>query len=228
MSANKAVVAMSLLGVCFLSLESALAGDKAETITFDKDDLSLAKVILAGLNPTARQQPVRSQQIAAAKAAIEANPAATAAAREEIEANKKRIEANQQNINEVAQSTAKRFSELGQYPVKDETTVYFATGDYTIAAEYKQPLADPAKKAFESENPKAYLIQVSGFADSVGSAADNRVLSKHRAEAVVAYLLPECGIPVVRIVAPVSHQRLNCMLGSILPSNREVAVMVTA
>lgn len=173
----------------------------AETITFDRDDLSLAKVIQAGLNPVAQQQAVHTQQIATGKAAIEANQAAIAAATEEIEANKQRIAANQASINEVAQSTAKRFSELGQYAVKDETTIYFATGDYTIASEYKQSLGDLAKKALESGN-KAYLIQVAGFADAVGSPADNQVLSKRRAEAVVAYLLQECGIPVGRIVSP--------------------------
>ena len=166
----------------------------AETITFDRDDLSLAKVIQAGLNPVAQQTAVHTQQIAAGKAAIEA-------AQQEIEANKQRIAANQDSINQVAQSTAKRFSELGQYSVMDETTVYFATGDYTVTDEYKQPLADLAKKAL-SQSPKAYLIQVSGFADSVGSAASNEVLSKHRAEAVVAYLLQECRVPVGRIVSP--------------------------
>ena len=167
----------------------------AETITFDRDDLSLAKVIQAGLNPTAQQTALQSQQIARGKAAIEAS-------QQDIEANKQMIAANQNSINEVAQSTAKRFSELGQYDVKDQTTVYFATGDYTVTDEYKQKLKDLAKEALESANPKAYLIQVSGFADSVGTAASNQVLSKRRAEAVVAYLLQDCGIPVGRIVAP--------------------------
>ena len=173
----------------------------AETITFDQDDLSLAKVIHAGLNPVAQETALHTQQIATGKAAIEANQAAIEAAQQAIEENNQRIAANQQNINEVAQSTEKRFAELGQYMVKDETTVFFATGDYTITAEYKQPLADLAKKALK-ESPKAYLIQVSGFADAVGSAASNQVLSKHRAEAVVAYLLQDCGIPVGRIVSP--------------------------
>ena len=167
----------------------------AETITFDRDDLSMAKVIQAGLNPTAQQTAVHTQQIATGKAAIQAN-------QQEIEANRQMIAANQNSINEVAQSTKKRFSELGQYDVKDQTTVYFGTGDYTVTDEYKQKLKDLAKEALESANPKAYLIQVSGFADSVGSAASNQVLSKRRAEAVTAYLLQECGIPVGRIVAP--------------------------
>ncbi len=174
----------------------------AETITFDRDDLSLAKVIQAGLNPTAQQTAANTQSIVVGKAAIEANQAAIAAAQQEIEANKQRIAANQDNINEVARSTRQRFSELGQYEVKHETNVYFATGDYTVTAEGKQALGTLAKEALQSGGPKAYLIQVSGFADSVGSAVNNEVLSKRRAEAVVAYLLQECAIPVGRIVSP--------------------------
>ena len=133
---------------------------------------------------------------------IEANQQAIAAAQQEIEANKQRIAANQDNINEVARSTEQRFSDLGKYDAKRETKVYFATGDYTITAEAKQVLAALAKEALESAGPKAYLIQVSGFADAVGSAATNEVLSKRRSEAVVAYLLQECAIPVGRIVSP--------------------------
>jgi outer membrane protein OmpA-like peptidoglycan-associated protein len=159
----------------------------AEKITFDQDDLSIAKVIQAGLNPIAQQTALHTQQIAAGK--------------EEIEANKQRIEANQANIQEVSESTAKRFSELGQYDVKDQATVFFASGDYSISDEHKQALAALARKALEEGN-RAYLIQVTGFADSQGSAADNQDLSKERAEAVVAYLIQECKIPVGRIVAP--------------------------
>jgi len=177
----------------------------AETITFDQDDLSLAKVIQAGLNPTAQQL---EQSRAAGKAALQAHQEAIEASQADIEANRQRIAANQQNINEVAHSTAKRFSELGQYSVKDQTTVYFTTGEYAITDQYKQALATIAKEALEVAN-KAYLIQVAAFADSVGSAADNQVLSKHRAEAVVAYLIQECSVPVGRIVAPGAMSETN-------------------
>jgi outer membrane protein OmpA-like peptidoglycan-associated protein len=153
----------------------------AETITFDRDDLSLAKVIQAGLNPTAQQTALHTQQISTGKAAIEANQQAIAAA-------------------QVAR--AQRFSDLGEYDVKHEAKVFFATGAYTISAEAKEIIAALAKEALGSGGPKAYLIQVSGFADTVGNAANNEVLSKRRAEAIVAYLLQACAIPVGRIVSP--------------------------
>jgi OmpA-OmpF porin, OOP family len=176
----------------------------AETITFDQDDLSLAKVIQAGLNPTAQQQSKNMETYQANKnatdAEIAANQAAIAAAKQEIEANKQRIAANQAGIDQVAQSTQKRFSELGDFVVKGQHTVYFATGDYSISGADRQALADLAKQALAYQ--KGYVIQVAAFADSVGTAASNQVLSKERAQAVVAYLLQECSVPVGRIVSP--------------------------
>ena len=182
----------------------------AKTITFESDDLALAEVIQAGLNPTAQQQAVHAQQIAKGRAAIEANQA-------EIEANKQMIAANQEGINQVAQSTSQRFKELGEYAVKSEATLYFATGDYTLSPEGKQKLKAMAQDALMG---KAYLIQVKGFADSVGSLADNQVLSKRRAEAVVAYLIQECGIPVGRIVAPGAMSETNPVASNETASGR--------
>jgi len=169
----------------------------AETITFDRDDLSLAKVIQAGLNPTAQQQSKNMETYQANKTATDAEIAANQA---NIEANRQRIAANQSSIDEVARSTQKRFSELGEFVEKGDHTVYFSTGDYSLSAEDRKALADLAKQALTYQ--KGYVIQVAGFADSVGNAANNQVLSKERAQAVVAYLLQECNIPVGRIVAP--------------------------
>jgi OOP family OmpA-OmpF porin len=168
----------------------------AETITFDRDDLSLAKVIQAGLNPTAEQQARNMQTYAINQAATEA---AIAANKQEIEANRQRIAANKQGIEEVAQATNKRFSELTDWGVKTETTVRFAVGDSTLSAEGKQKIADLAQEALKL---KGYVIEVKGFADSTGNLADNQQLSKERAQTVVAYLLQECGVPVKNIVAP--------------------------
>jgi outer membrane protein OmpA-like peptidoglycan-associated protein len=173
----------------------------AETITFDQDDLSLAKVIQAGLNPTAQQQSKNMETYQANKEATDAEIAANQAANQAaIAAAKQDIAANQASIDEVAQSTQKRFSELGDFVVKGEHTVYFATGNYSISGQDRNALADLAKKALAY--PKGYVIQVAAFADSVGTASSNQVLSKERAQAVVAYLLQECSIPVGRIVAP--------------------------
>jgi outer membrane protein OmpA-like peptidoglycan-associated protein len=194
----------------------------AETITFDQDDLSLAKVIQAGLNPTAQQQAKNMATYQSNKnatdAEIAANQAGIAAAKQEIEANKQRIATNQAGIDEVAQSTQKRFSELGDFVVKGEHTVYFATADYSISAEDRQALADLAKQSLAYQ--KGYVIQVAAFADSVGAAASNQVLSKERAQAVVAYLLQDCSVPVGRIVAPGAMGESNPAASNETPSGR--------
>src|SRR5882757_2999023 len=176
----------------------------AKAITFDSDDLALAEVIQAGLNPTAQQQ-ARNVQVyttnkASTDAAIASNQAAIDQAKQEIAANQQRIDANKANLDEVAQSTQKRFGEMGEIVTKDQYTVLFATGDYSLSDEAKQALANVAKQGLAYS--KGWGISVAGFADASGNAAANQVLSKERAQAVAAYLLQDCGIPVGRILAP--------------------------
>lgn len=187
----------------------------ADTITFDRDDLTLAKVIQAGLNPTAQQQAKNMETYQANKQATDAEIAANQAA---IAAAKQDIAANQASIDEVAQSTKKRFSELGDFVVKGERTVYFATGAYSISGQDRNALADLAKQALVYQ--KGYVIQVAAFADSMGTASSNQVLSKERAQAVVAYLLQECSVPVGRIVAPGAMGETNPAASNETPSGR--------
>jgi len=172
----------------------------AKTIDFDTDDLALAEVIQAGLNPTAQQQARNMQAISTNEAGIAANRSSIAATNEEVAATQQEVTANKANINEVASSTKKRFSEMGEVVAKSEYTVLFGTGQYGLTSDYKQGLAELAKQALTY--PKGWVISVAGYADSVGNAASNQILSKQRAQAVVAYLLQDCGVPVGRIVAP--------------------------
>jgi OmpA-OmpF porin, OOP family len=175
----------------------------AKSIEFDSDDLALAEVIQAGLNPTAQQQARNMEVYEANRQATEA---ALAAHQQEIEASKQRIAANEEGINEVAQQTQKRFSELTEWVVKREAAVHFAVGDSSLSAEHKQEITAFAQDAL---NYKGYVIEVRGFADSTGNAADNQELSKERAEGVVAYLLQECHVPVKNIVAPGAMSETN-------------------
>src|SRR5271166_3613300 len=187
----------------------------AKTIDFDEDDLSLAEVIQAGLNPTAQQQARNMQTYATNKAATDA---AIAATNEEVAATQQEVAANKSNIDEVASSTKKRFSEMGEVVTKDQYTVLFANGEYSLTQEYKDGLAKIAKEALTYS--KGWVISVAGYADSVGNAASNQVLSKQRAQAVVAYLLQDCGIPVGRIVAPGAMGESNPAASNESPTGR--------
>ncbi len=165
-------------------------------INYDSDDMALAEVIQAGLNPTAQQQARNMEIYAANKAATDA---AIAAANREIEANGQRIAANKQNIEEVNQQTKQRFAELTEWVSKADLNVHFDVGDSFISDDHKQELKALAETALKY---KGYVIEVKGYADSVGRLAANQQLSKERAQAVVAYLIQECGVPVKNIVSP--------------------------
>jgi len=186
-----------------LKLKFEGTGDQSQvtavTITFDQDDLSIAKVIQAGLNPTAQQQAKNVQNIEATQQRTAANEAAIAAHQRDIEATKQSIAANEQGIQEVAQSTQQRFSDLASWYVKGEATVRFEVGDSVLSEESKQQIATLARQALTYTG---FVIEVRGFADSTGRPEDNQQLSKERAQAVVAYLLQDCHVPVKNITAP--------------------------
>ena len=175
----------------------------AETITFDRDDLSLAKVIQAGLNPTAQQQAKNMETYQSNKqqtdAQLAADQAAIAAHQREIDATKQSVAANAQGIQEVAESTQKRFSDLATWYVKGEASVHFAVGDSALSEEDQAAITKLAQQALDYTG---FVIEVRGYADSTGSLADNQQLSKQRAQAVVAYLLQNCHLPTKNIAAP--------------------------
>ena len=160
----------------------------ADSVKFKASDLKAAQDIQAGLAPT--------QQ------AVQANAAQIAADQQKIAANQQQIEANQAKIaaNQAAIAAAnKRFGELGEYNILGEVTVLFANGKVAVEPKYKPQLLDLAKKA---KTVDAYIIQVQGYASSVGSAALNQKLSMERAENVLAFLEQDGTIPLTNILAP--------------------------
>jgi OmpA-OmpF porin, OOP family len=174
----------------------------AKTITFDADDLQMAEAIQAGLTPTKQAVQTNAGNIAANKQATQANQQAIQANSTDISANQAATSANQQAISanqQQIQDTTKRFSELSEYDTKADISVNFAVGKSTISAGDKAALAKLAKDAVGTTG---YIIDVKGFADSSGQAAMNQQLSMDRAQAVIAYLIQDCKIPVRHVIAP--------------------------
>jgi OmpA-OmpF porin, OOP family len=174
----------------------------AKSITFSASDLETAEAIQAGLTPTKQAVATNQQNIAANKQATEANAQGVAANQVQTAANKQQIANNQEQIDanqQEIQATNQRFSQLSEYDTKGEATVNFAIGSDAISAKDKAELSQLAKSAV---NLTGYIIQVKGFADSSGNAAMNQQLSMDRAQAVIAYLLQNCNIPVRHIIAP--------------------------
>jgi len=174
----------------------------AKTITLQKDDLLLAETIQAGLNPTQQQQATNMSNIAENKEGVASNKEGVAANQQQIASNQGAISANQDAIagnQQEIQATTQRFSELSEYNTTAKATVYFTSGSYKISDSDKAALSVLAASAVGT---KGYIVQVKGFADSSGNAAMNQQLSMDRAQAVVAYLLQNCNVPLRHIVAP--------------------------
>jgi outer membrane protein OmpA-like peptidoglycan-associated protein len=174
----------------------------AKTITVDGDDLETSEMVQAGLHPTAEQVAANLQNIRTNQQGIAGNQVQLAAHKENIETNQQNIAANQQkieqNIKNIEEST-QRFTALGEYDVKAASTVKFNVGSTAISAEDQEELKKLAQTA---TGLTGYIIEVTGYADSTGSAAINTKLSEDRAKAVVTLLVQQGNVPTMHIVAP--------------------------
>ena len=174
----------------------------AKTITVDGDDLETAEMIQSGLHPTAEQVAANMQAIRSNRQNIDVNQRNIAANQQDIAANQQNISANrqqiQENIKDIEEHT-NRFTALAEYDVKSQATVKFDVGSTKVSAQDQEELKNLAQTA---KGLTGYIIEVTGYADSTGSAAMNTRLSERRAKAVITFLMQQGGVPVRHIVAP--------------------------
>jgi len=174
----------------------------AKTITVDGDDLETAEMIQAGLQPTAAQVAANMQAIESNKKNIAGNQRNITANQRDIAANQQNIATNrqqiEQNIKDVEEHT-NRFTALAEYDVKGEANVKFGLASSKISEKDQERLKELAQTA---KGLTGYIIEVTGYADSTGSAAINTKLSERRARAVITFLMQQGGVPVRHIVAP--------------------------
>lgn len=167
----------------------------ATTITVDGDDLETSEMIQAGLHPTAQQVNANMQAIESHGQTLGSHGQQLAAQREDIAANKRQTD---ENIKDISENT-QRFTTLDDYDVKDQATVSFDVNSAKLQAQDQEELKKLAETA---KGVNGYFIEVTGYADSTGSAAMNTKLSEQRAKAVVSFLFQQGGVPMRRIVAP--------------------------
>ena len=103
-------------------------------------------------------------------------------------------------------ATNDRISALDDYEPQTVAAVNFRSGSSVLTKDSKATLDDVATKAL---NAKGYVLEISGFADTTGSVARNRVLSQRRADTVIRYLLETHNIPLRRIVTPYGFGETN-------------------
>ena len=167
----------------------------ADSVKFKGSELKNAQDIQAGVAPAEAQLQAQQQQLQQTEQQIQQQQAAMQQQQAQLTAEQQKIAANKAAIADAN----KRFGELGEYNILGEVTVLFANGKVAIEPQYKPQLVQLAQKA---KTINAYVIQVKGYASSVGSAALNQKLSTERADNVTDFLEQQGSIPLTNILAP--------------------------
>ena len=120
-----------------------------------------------------------------------------------------------------------RFGQLDDYYILDEVTVYFGNGKVEVDPKYTPQLLALAEKA---KTINGYMIEVKGYASTIGSVALNQQLSEDRADNVTNILLQQAHIPLTRMLAPgamgETHQVGDDKTAEGQAENRRVVVRV--
>ena len=167
----------------------------ADRITFTRDDLKIARNILAGLVPT-------NEAVLSTRALVDTNQQQNNQRFNQQQAtldeHARRIAASDEKIVATTGTLEGRITNLDDYTVVDTLTVYFRNGQYAISSDFKSRLRDLAQKA---RSVDGYAIQIEGHASAVGSEARNQSLSGQRAAAVAAVLY-QSGVPSTKMNVP--------------------------
>lgn len=160
----------------------------AKSVSFRGDDLEQAQSIQAGMHEVRMQAEENKAELERQNAELKAQNEALQQHQQQIAANKAAVDA-----------AVARFGQLDDYYILDEVTLYFANGQVNVDPKYTPQLLALAEKA---KSVNGYMIEVKGYASSIGSAALNQQLSEDRADAVTNILLQQGHIPLTRMLAP--------------------------
>jgi OmpA-OmpF porin, OOP family len=167
----------------------------ADSVKFKGSELKTAQDIQAGVTPAEQQLAAQQQQLQQTEQQMQQQQAAMQQQQAQLNAEQQKIAAN----NAAIADANKRFGELGEYNILGEVTVLFGNGKVAIEPQYKPQLLQLAQKAV---TVNGYVIQVKGYASSVGSAALNQKLSTERADNVTDFLEQQGHIPLTNLLAP--------------------------
>ena len=188
----------------------------AKSVSFKGDDLERAQSIQAGLHETQTQTEQNKAELEKQNAELKAQNEALQQHQQQISANKATIDA-----------AVARFGQLDDYYIFDEVTVYFDNGKVDVDPKYASQIIALADKA---KNINGYMIEVKGYASSVGSTSLNQQLSEDRANAVTNILIQKAQVPLTRMLAPgamgESHPVGNDKTAEGQAENRRVVVRV--
>lgn len=195
----------------------------AKSVSFKGNDLEDAEKIEAGMHETKVQVQQHQAELEEQNAALKAQNEALQQQQAQLTEHQTKIAANKAAVD----AAIARFGQLDDYYIFDEITVYFANGKIKVDPQYGPQLLALANKA---KGIDGYMIEVKGYASSVGSVTLNQQLSEDRADAVTTILVQQGHIPLTRMLAPgamgESHQVGNDNTAEGQAENRRVIVRV--
>jgi OOP family OmpA-OmpF porin len=195
----------------------------AKSVSFKGNDLQDAQKIEAGMHETKAQGQQHQEELEKQNAALKAQNEALQQQQAQLTEHQAKIAANKAAV----EAAIARFGQLDDYYIFDEVTVYFANGKTNLDPKYNPQLLALADKAKTIEG---YMIEVKGYASSVGSTQLNQQLSEDRSDAVTNILVQQGHIPLTRMLAPgamgEAHQVGNDKTEKGQAENRRVVVRV--
>jgi OOP family OmpA-OmpF porin len=195
----------------------------AKSVSFKGNDLEDAEKIQAGMHETKVQVQQNQAELEKQNAALKAQNEALQQQQAQLTEHQAKIAANKVAVD----AAIARFGQLDDYYIFDELTIYFDNGKIKVDPKYNPQLAALADKA---KTIDGYMIEVKGYASSVGSVTLNQRLSEDRANAVTNILVQQGHIPLTRMLAPgamgESHQVGNDKTAEGQAENRRVVVRV--
>ena len=195
----------------------------AKLVKFKGNDLEQAQAIQAGLHETEKTTQQNQEELAKQNALLQAQNEALRQQQAQLTEQQQKIAANKAAID----AAVARFGQLDDYYIFDEVTVYFGNGQVKVDPKYNPLLLALAQKA---TSINGYMIQVKGYASSVGSVTLNQKLSEDRANNVTNILMQQGHVPLTRMLAPgamgESRQVGNDKTAEGQAENRRVVVRV--
>ena len=181
----------------------------AEKVRFNESDLRVARAVESRAAPLEDRASTTESKLSQ----VEQNAQRLSGQLDELAAVANTAKGGARAAQETADSavagvnaTNDRISALDDYEPQTVLSVNFRSGSAILSKDSKAQLDDVATKAL---NSKGYVIEVSGFADTTGSVARNRILSQRRADNVIRYLVENHSIPLRRIVTPYGFGESN-------------------
>ena len=187
---------------------------EATNVRFDKNDLKVARSIETRVTPVEGRVTLVEAQNRTLSGQVDELNEVSKTMRTDIARNGENVLATDTRVT----ATNDRISALDDYDVSDQATVLFRVNSAVLSPEAKTALDGLAQKALAT---KGFVIEVAGFADATGGTQKNRMLSQHRADAVVQYLQENYDIPLRRMITPFGYGEAKAVADNTTREGRE-------